>query len=77
MGPQRDSELLRVIQICTVQLSHGGLLERRFAAGPVNTCFAGVQFRGRGVEGWEVVRLMFNLWNVFIGNLVLYRVVTG
>lgn len=26
----------------------------------------------RGVEGWEGVRVMFNLWSVFIGNFVLY-----
>ena len=30
----KDSELLRAIQICTVQLSHGGLFQRRFAAAP-------------------------------------------
>ena len=76
MGPQGDSELLRVIQICTVQLSHGGLFQRRFAASPVNNCFARVPLTGRGVEGWEGVRLMFNLWIVFIGNFVLCWVVT-
>ena len=43
----------------------------------MNTCFAGVPSIGRGEEGWEGVRVMFNLWSVFIGNFVLYQVVTG
>ena len=47
--------------------------QRRFAASPVNTCFGGVPFMGRGVEGCEEVRVMFSLWRVFIGNFVLHR----
>jgi len=42
-------------------------LQRRFAASPVYTCFAGAPFVGRGVEGWEALapvkeeaRVMFN-----------------
>ena len=72
----RPSETLRAIQICTVQLSHGDLLQRRFAASAVNTCFAGVPLTGRSVEGREGVQVMFNVWSVFVGNFALYRVVT-
>ena len=43
-------------------------LQRRFAASPVYTCFTGVPFVGRGVEGCEApalvneeVRVMFSL----------------
>jgi len=57
-------------------------LQRRFAASPVYTCFAGDPFVGRGVEGCEApapvneeARVIFSLWSVFIGNFVLYGVV--
>ena len=34
----------------------------------MNTRFAGVPLTGRGVGGWEGVRLPFNSWSDFIGN---------